>query len=109
MPQMTRVDTPPRASASEVLGSALEKVAASEFCPSSRTGSPFSSTNKRRRRFGVVPRTSECMSPRLETLSAEAPGAPDRDDRTNRPLLLGISDLCCAAPLALRVGLELEA
>ena len=93
VPQMIRVDDPPIASASDVLGSRFEKVAASECGTSSRTGTPFSSTNRRRRRFGVEPKTSEWISPRLELLSPDAPGAEDFEERTKSPLLLlGISD-----------------
>ena len=114
VPQMILVDEPPRASASEVLGSKFENVAASELGISSRTGKPFSSTKSRRRLLDDGPRESECMSPRLEALTVEAPGPVDREDRTKRPLLLlGMSDRCCAGPLRPpfnpRVGLELEA
>ncbi len=96
------------ASASDVFGSRLEKVAGSEGAPS-RTGTPFSSTNSRRRRLGVEPKTSEWMSPRLELLRPEVPGADDLEDRTNRPLLLvGIPG--CRSPLvAPRVGLDDDA
>ena len=108
VPQMILVDEPPMASASDVLGSRLEKVAGSEGAPS-RTGTPFSSTNSRRRRLGVEPKTSEWMSPRLELLRPEVPGADDLEDRTNRPLLLvGIS--ARRSPLvAARVGLDDDA
>lgn len=106
---MIRVEDPPIASASDVLGSRFEKVAESEFETSSPTGKPFSSTNRRRRRLEVEPKTSEWMSPRLELLSPEAPGAVDLEERTKSPLLLlGISDCWCRLPRA-RVGLELEA
>lgn len=49
------------------------------------------------------------MSPRLELLRPEVPGADDLEDRTNRPLLLvGISG--CRSPLvAPRVGLDDDA
>lgn len=95
VPQIILVDEPPRASASEVLGSRFENVAASEFGISSRTGSPFSSTNRRRRLLDEVPRVSECMSPRLEALTVDAPGPEEREERTKRPLLLlGMSDRC---------------
>lgn len=108
VPQMILVDEPPMASASDVLGSRFEKVAGSEGAPS-RTGTPFSSTNSRRRRLGVEPKTSEWMSPRLELLRPEVPGAVDLEERTNRPLLLvGISG--CRSPLAAaRVGLDDDA
>lgn len=92
---MILVDEPPRASASEVLGSRFENVAASEFGISSRTVSPFSSTKSRCRLFDEGPRESECMSPRLEALRVDAPGPEDREDRIKRPLLLlGMSDRC---------------
>lgn len=94
------------ASASDVLGSRFENVAASDAC----TGTPFSSTKSRRRRFGVAPKTSEWMSPRLELLRPDVPGADDFEERTKRPLLLeGISGCRLAAPLIALVGLELEA
>lgn len=46
------------------------------------------------------------MSPRLELLSPEVPGADDLEDRTNKPLLLeGISG--CRSPFAAaREGLD---
>lgn len=92
VPHIILVDEPPIASASDVFGSRLEKVAASEPVAPSRTGTPFSSTKIRRRRLGVALKISECISPRLELLSAEAPGAEDLGVRTKRPLLLvGIS------------------
>ena len=49
------------------------------------------------------------MSPRLELLRPEVPGADDRDDRMNRPLLLeGMSG--CWSPLATaREGLDEDA
>lgn len=85
---MILVEEPPIASASEVFGSRFENVAGSEAC----TGFPFSSTNKRRRLFGVDPKTSEWMSLRLDWFNPEVPGADDREDRRKRPLLLvGIS------------------
>ena len=104
---MILVDEPPIASASDVLGSRLENVAGSDAA----TGLPDSSTKSLRRRFGVEPKTSEWISPRRELFNAEAPGAPERLDRTKSPLELeGISG--CRVPLACtepRPGLELEA
>lgn len=49
------------------------------------------------------------MSPRLELLRPEVPGADDLEDRTKRPLLLvGISG--CRPPFAAaRVGLDDDA
>ena len=49
---------------------------------------------------------SEWMSPRLELLRPDVPGADDLEDRMNRPLLLvGISG--CRSPLAAaREGLD---
>lgn len=104
---MILVDEPPIASASEVFGSMLEKVAGSDAW----TGAPFSSTKSLRRRFGVLPKTSEWMSPRRDRFTPEVPGAAeDREDRTKRPLLLVGTSVCWAplAPVA-RVGLELGA
>lgn len=103
VPQMILVEEPPIASASDVFGSMFEKVAGSEG--PSRTGTPFSSTKSRRLLPGVAPKTSEWMSPRLELLTPEVPGAEDLEERTNRPLLLvGISG--SRAPFMARVGLE---
>lgn len=80
------------ASASDVFGSRLEKVAVSEAWAPSRTGTPLSSTKMRRRRVGVAPKTSEWISLRLE-LMFRSPGVCDLDEWTKRPLLLvGISD-----------------
>lgn len=110
VPQMILVDAPPMASASEVLGSAFENVLVSEFGAPSRTGTPFSSTNKRRLLLGVEPKTSEWMSLLLELLSPEEPGTEDLEERMNNPLLLdGASGSGCEPPLRARVGLELEA
>lgn len=103
VPQIILVDDPPIASASEVLGSKLEKVAGSDG--PSRTGTPFSSTKRRRLRLGVAPKISEWMSPRLELLIPELPGAEDLEERTNRPLLL-VGTLGSCAPFTARVGLE---
>lgn len=105
VPQMILVDEPPMTSASDVLGSRFEKVAGSEG--PSRIGTPFSSTNKRRRRPGVEPdpKMSEWMSPRLELLRPELPGAEALDERTNRPLLL-VGTLGSWAAFNVRVGLE---
>ena len=85
---MILLEDPPIASASEVFGSKFEKVFASELGAPSRTGTPFSSTNKRRRRLGVELKTSECISLRLELFRADAPGPFDLEDRMNSPLLL---------------------
>lgn len=106
VPQIILEEEPPMASASEVFGSTLENVAGSEAC----TGFPFSSTKSRRRRLGVEPNMSECISPRRELFRPEVPGAADRDDRTKSPLeLVGTS--CCLASFCRGVlpGLELEA
>lgn len=93
VPQIMRVDEPPSTSASEVFGSRLEKVAASELGTPSRTGNPFSSTKTRRRRAEPEPDASEWISPRLDALCVELPCSLGPDDRTKRPLLLlGISD-----------------
>ena len=103
---MILVDDPPMASASDVLGSRFENVAGSEAW----TGAPFSSTKRRRRRFGVEAKTSEWISPRREMFSPEAPVACDLDERTKRPLLLLGKTFCCdVSRLAALVGLELEA
>ena len=110
VPQMILVEEPPMASASEVFGSAFENVFASEPGAPSRTGTPFSSTNKRRLLLGVELKTSEWMSLLLEWLSPEEPGAEDLEDRMNNPLLLvGTSGSGCGLPFKARVGLELEA
>ena len=108
VPQMVRVDRPPIASASDVFGSKFENVAASEFGPRSATGMPFSSTNILRRRAGVALKTSEWMSPLLELLVPDAPGAADREERTKSPLLLVGASM--GRPLACvdLVGLELD-
>jgi len=58
VPQMTRVELPPRASASEVSGCIFEKVASDCGSPSF-TGMPLASTNSLRRRLGVDPKASE--------------------------------------------------
>lgn len=106
VPHMILVDEPPIASASDVFGSTFEKVAGSEAW----TGAPFSSTKSLRRRFGVLPKTSEWISPRRDRLTPEVPGAEDREERTNRPLLL-VGKSGGWAPLGpvVRVGLELGA
>ena len=110
VPHMTLVEEPPIASASEVLGSRFEKVFVSELGAPSRTGTPFSSTNKRRRRLGVELKISEWISPLLELFNAEAPGPVDLEDRMKSPLLLvGTSDSWRTFPFVARVGLELEA
>jgi len=57
VPQIILVDEPPIASASDVFGSRLENVAGSEG--PSRTGTPCSSTKRRRLLAGVAPKTSE--------------------------------------------------
>ena len=106
VPQMIREEDPPIASASDVLGSRFENVAGSEAW----TGFPFSSTKSRRRRFGVDPKMSECISPRRELFKPEPPGAADREDRTNSPLELeGISACRSLFWCVALVGLELEA
>jgi hypothetical protein len=61
VPHITRVESPPSASASEVSGFRFEKVASE---PGSPTGMPSSPTNIRRRCAGVDANASECMSPR---------------------------------------------
>lgn len=107
---MTLVEDPPIASASEVLGSRFEKVFASEFGAPSRTGTPFSSTNKRRRRFREELNRSEWMSLLLELFKAEAPRPVDLEERMKSPLLLvGTSASWRTSPIVARVGLELEA
>lgn len=108
VPQIILVDEPPMASASEVFGSRFEKVAGSEG--SFWIGTPFSSTKSRRRRPSVEPepKISECISPRLELLTPEDPGADALDDRTNSPLLL-VGMLGSWATFNARVGLEEEA
>ena len=108
VPQIILVDEPPIASASEVFGSRFENVAGSDG--SFWIGTPFSSTKSRRRRPGVEPepKISECISPRLELLIPEEPGADALDDRTNSPLLL-VGTLGSWAEFNARVGLEEEA
>lgn len=108
VPQIILVDEPPIASASEVFGSRFENVAGSDG--SFWTGTPFSSTKSRRRRPGVEPepKISECISPRLELLTPEDPGADALDDRTKSPLLL-VGTLGSWAAFNARVGLEEEA
>ena len=103
VPHIILVDDPPIASASDVFGSRFENVAGSEG--PSRTGTPCSSTKSLRRRAGVAPKTSECISPRLELLRPELPGAEDLEERTKRPLLL-LGILGSRAPLMARVGLD---
>ena len=110
VPHMILVEDPPIASASEVFGSRFEKVFASELGAPSRTGTPFSFTNKRRRRLGVELKTSEWISPLLELFAIEALGPVDLEDRMNNPVLLvGKSDSWRTFPFVVRVGLELEA
>ena len=108
VPQIILVDEPPMASASEVFGSRFENVAGSEG--SFWIGTPFSSTKSRRRRPDVEPgpKISECISPRLELLRPEEPGADALDDRTNSPLLL-VGTLGSWAAFNARVGLEEDA
>ena len=108
VPQIILVDEPPIASASEVFGSMFENVAGSEG--SFWIGTPFSSTKSRRRRPDVEPepKISEWISPRLELLRLEDPGADALDDRTNSPLLL-VGTLGSWAAFNARVGLEEEA
>lgn len=103
VPQITRVESPPRASASEVSGFKLENVASDR---GSFVGIPFSSTKIRLLWLGVELNASEWISPRLD----ETGGAPElpqaREDLRKRPLLLlGASD---RRLFALRVGLELD-
>lgn len=103
VPQITRVESPPRASASEVSGFRLENVASDR---GSFVGIPFSSTKIRLLWLGVELKASEWISPRLD----ETGGAPElpqaREDLRKRPLLLlGASD---RRLFALRVGLELD-
>lgn len=106
---MILLEEPPISFASEVLGSRFENVRASDSGAPSRTGTPFSSTNSRRRRLGVEPNTSEWMSPRREALIPSVPGTDALEALTNRPLLLvGISAWERVLLLALP-GLELEA
>jgi len=99
---MTRVDEPPSTSASDVLGSRLENVAASD---GAEAAIPFSSTNIRRRRPAPEPNTSELMSPRR--LRAE-PGASESEERKNRALLL-LGAFSERPTLRARLGEELEA
>ena len=106
VPQMILDEEPPMASASEVFGSRFEKVAGSDCA----VVLPFSSTKRRRRRLGVEPKMSEWMSPRRELFRPEAPGAADREERTNKPLELeGISGWRPPFWWAVLVGLELDA
>lgn len=110
VPQMILLEEPPISFASEVLGSRFENVRASDSSALSRTGTPLSSTNRRRRRLGVEPNTSEWMSPRREAFIPSVPGTDALEALTNRPLLLvGISAWERVLPLAPRPGLELEA
>ena len=88
VPQMILVDEPAIASASEVLGSALEKVCASDSGAPFATGFPFSSTNSRCRLPGCDPKMSECISPRRELFNAEVPDLDARDEGRKRALLL---------------------
>ena len=109
VPHIILVDDPPIASASDVLGSRFEKVFASELRAPSRTGMPFSSTKRRRRRLGVEPKTSEWISALLELFRVDAPGPVDLDDLKKIPLLLvGTSATLRTFPFVARVGLELE-
>jgi hypothetical protein len=106
VPQMTRVDSPPNASASEVPGFKFEKVASDRGSPPLATGMPSSPIKMRLRRAGVEAKASEWISPRRDDMR----GTPDesivRSERTNKPLLLlGTSD---RISLPLRGGLELE-
>ena len=108
VPQIILVDEPPIASASDVLGSTFENVAGSDG--PSWIGCPFSSMKSllRRAEFEPVPKMSEWMSPLLELLSPEEPGAEALEDRTNNPLLL-VGTLASCAPFTARAGLEDEA
>lgn len=105
---MILVDEPPIASASEVFRSMFENVAGSEG--SFWIGTPFSSTKRRRRRPAVEPepKISEWISPRLELLRLDEPGADALDDRTNSPLLL-VGTWGSWAAFNARVGLDEEA
>src|SRR5277367_6846687 len=106
---MTLVDSPPRAWASEVVGSLLEKDGASDPSPgTSLTTWPFSSTKIRRLLRGVTPLRSEWMSPRLELLRAELLRPVEREDRTKRPLL-SLRRSVCGWSVSPGAGLELEA
>ena len=84
VPQTYRVERPPKRSASEVLGSRLENVAASE--PPLAIGIPFSST-KSLLRWPLLlgSRRSELMSCRLSLALVGAPASPER---TKRPVEL---------------------
>jgi hypothetical protein len=89
VPQITRVESPPSMSASDVAGLRFENVASDRGSPSFRTGMPSSPTKMRLRRAGVDGKASECMSPRRDDIR----GTPEddrgpRSDRTNSPLLL---------------------
>lgn len=110
VPQIILLEEPPMSFASEVLGSRFENVRASDPGAPSRTGTPFSSTNRRRRRLGVEPNTSEWMSPLREAFTPFVPGTDALEALTNIPLLLvGISAWERVLPSAPRPGLELEA
>lgn len=107
---MILLEEPPMSFASEVLGSRFENVRASDSGAPSRTGTPFSSTNRRRRRLGVEPNTSEWMSPRREALMPSVPGTDALEALRNGPLLLvAISAWERMLSFAPRPGLELEA
>lgn len=58
VPHITRVESPPSASASDVSGFRFEKVASEPGSPSA-TGIPFSPTKMRLLRLGVDPNASE--------------------------------------------------
>lgn len=110
VPQIILLEEPPMSFASEVFGSRFENVRASDSGAPSLTGTPFSSTNRRRRRLGVEPNTSEWMSPRRETFTPSVPGTDALEALTNKPLLLvGTSAWERVWPFAPRPGLELEA
>lgn len=49
------------------------------------------------------------MSPRLELLRPDVPGADDLEDRTNRPLLLVGTSACRSPLVAFLVGLDDDA
>lgn len=88
VPQITRVDSPPNASASEVPGLTFENVASERGSPEAATGMPLSSTKIRLRRAGVDAKASECMSPRRDDIRGTPEESVVLSERTKRPLLL---------------------
>lgn len=88
VPQITLVEPPPSASASDVSGAAFEKVA-SERSSESLVGTPSSPTNILRLAEDAVGNVSECISPRRVAILSVS-------DLKNSPLLLdGASVLGC--------------